>query len=346
MPLQTKQGIPFQGFDLIRISSSYSPQRKCKALVYVIGGGGSGGGEGATTLTWMGGGTGGGAGGCAISVLTLDPATTYTAVIGAGGSSGTGNPVQGAAGTQTTFSGSGIATMTGNGGGAGAANSSVAGALSVSGGSGGTASGGNFANRTGGSGGNMTLDTIPSGTGTLITSTGGGAVNFLGKDTRGGNIDTNFDAGSGIYRLATGGGGVGGQGGDINDSVSDTTTTAPGGGTSPNLTANSGTSSLNWISGSDNKEDIANPLLFLGSDVTGNTTQNAAYGSGASGRIGNVGGLVRDFGGSGGSADFDSSRFAKYGGGSGGVGAYGAGLKTPGSGGAGIIIVQILEVYL
>jgi hypothetical protein len=147
--------------------------------------------------------------------------------------------------------------------------------------------------------------------------------------------------------MSTGGGGVGGQGGDIDDSGSGSQITAPGGGVSPNSTANSSTSALDWvISSSDQKEDIANPLLLFGSNISGGASTIGAYGSGSSGRYNTSGGLVRDFGGTGGSANTASSISAAYGGGAGGASARVNTAHSPGSGGTGIIIVQILEVYL
>lgn len=347
MPLQTKQGLPWSEYDVLRLSSSYSPRYRCKALVYVIGGGGSGGGGGSTQVSpvVISAGTGGGAGGCCISVLTLSPDVTYTATIGSGGAgSASTNPSTGNAGSATTFSGAGIDTMTANGGGAGSGVSASTTIVSLSGGAGGTASGGNIANYTGGAGGNITYDNMPLTNGRYVGATGGGAVNFLGRDTRGGNIDTNIQLAV-ETNLSTGGGGVGGHGGDIDDTVTGNVATAPGGGLHANDVVNSSTAAKGWFSSS--VDDYAKePIFFLSNQIGGGGSGTGVFGSGSAGRSSQLGGLVRDFGGTGGALDHNQSQPATLGGGSGGASENSNAGMPSGAGGDGVVIVRIIEVFV
>ena len=129
-------------------TTSWSPATTTTAYVYVIGGGGGGGAVGNNSSACA---LGGGAAGCAVSLLTLSSSVTYTATIGAGGASVTGNASgnnNGGNGVNSTFAGSDISTMTGTGGSGGVADTTS----SASGASGGTPTGGNIANYVGGSG--------------------------------------------------------------------------------------------------------------------------------------------------------------------------------------------------
>lgn len=149
-------------------STTWSPAQDMNAKIYVIGGGGSGGAARYVA-------TGGGAGGCAVTIADLDASTTYTITIGAGGLPVVHGPNNGNAGSNTTFSGTGISTMTGSGGQAGLYNTSAAGAKA--GGAGGAASGGTYGNFTGGAGG------AASGSGANHMVTGGGAVGLWATGT-------------------------------------------------------------------------------------------------------------------------------------------------------------------
>ena len=149
-------------------STTWSPAQDMNAKIYVIGGGGSGG-----AAQYIA--TGGGAGGCAVTIADLDASTTYTITIGAGGLPVVHGPNNGNAGSNTTFSGTGISTMTGSGGQAGLYNNDQGGAKA--GGAGGAASGGTYGNFTGGAGG------ATSGSGALAMVTGGGAVGLWATGT-------------------------------------------------------------------------------------------------------------------------------------------------------------------
>ena len=151
-------------------SVTYVPAWTSEVIAYVIGAGGSGGAA-RDSSDWSSGASGGGAGGTAISRLTLTGGVSYTIAIGAGGArkttDATPQTLAGAAGGNTTLSGSDISTMTGNGGTGGAGV--TAGGGSAAGGTGGSASGGNIANFTGGAAG---------AAGSTYRASGGGGVSL------------------------------------------------------------------------------------------------------------------------------------------------------------------------
>jgi len=180
-------------------STTWSPAQNMNAKIYVVGGGGSGGAARYVA-------TGGGAGGCAVTIADLDASTTYTITIGAGGLPVVHGPNNGNAGSNTTFSGTGISTMTGSGGQAGLYNTSSAGAKA--GGAGGAASGGTYGNFTGGAGG------ATSGSGANHMVTGGGAVGLWATGTSAPGVagsaaastDTAMFFSGGGYTIAVGSG--------------------------------------------------------------------------------------------------------------------------------------------
>lgn len=197
----------------IASSITFNPPYKMRALVRCIGGGGSGAIalDGASTQVAA---TGAGAGEHSGSIVTLDPATNYTATVGAGGAVVTDTSpstvaTAGNAGGATSFSGSDITTITANGGSGGAADRGT-GILSVSGGAGGTGGAGALFAITGGAGGDH--DGV-AGTNNRSFATGGGAVGFKsGTGYAGGAIDVGNTNGR---EVTTGGGGIGGKGGKI-----------------------------------------------------------------------------------------------------------------------------------
>lgn len=170
-------------------STTWSPAQDMNAKIYVIGGGGSGGGGFYVA-------TGGGAGGCAVTIADLDASTTYTITIGAPGAcvEQTSTGVNGNAGGDSSFSGSGITTMTGSGGSAGKYNTSGDGSGTQTGGAGGAASGGTYGNFTGGAGGDIT------GSGGYYKGSGGGAVGLWATGTSGPEVSgTNQNSTTGFY---------------------------------------------------------------------------------------------------------------------------------------------------
>jgi len=187
MPLQTKEinyvsgGATNFGIDFRNESGTWSPVVDMRAFVLVIGGGGSGGASCANIASSRTCATGGGAGGTSLSLLDLSASVTYSFTAGAGGaavSSTAASPTSGNAGTASSFSGAGIATMTANGGNGG--NASYSGTqsnITAAGVTGGTASGGNIFNRTGGGSGDC--DITHGGVGIGCCSTGGGAAQLF-----------------------------------------------------------------------------------------------------------------------------------------------------------------------
>jgi len=211
--------------------------------ILVVGGGGGGGGEA---------GGGGGAGGFITSTQRIDVGSVYTIIVGDGGalSSGFAN---GASGSNSSITGSGITTITSAGGGGG----SFWGADGKSGGSGGGSGGG-----TALAGSGNTPSTSPSQgsnggagqfTGTYRAGGGGGGASAVGGNGNGttgvcgagGAGTANSITGSSVTRAGGGGGGVndatgtagaGGSGGGgagakaPNNATSATANTGGGGG--------------------------------------------------------------------------------------------------------------------
>lgn len=141
-------------------SQSWSPDRDMAADVVVIGAGGSGAAQSQSAVDRP---TGGAAGGfCKSSDVTLLQATSYTAVVGAGGeevNAASGAASVGNNGGTTSFTDSGSLNLISNGGEGGVRIPS----LSVTLANGGTASGGDI-NLTGGdSGGNTSNPSFTNG---------------------------------------------------------------------------------------------------------------------------------------------------------------------------------------
>jgi len=213
--------IPHQ---LITTTRAFTVPFKVKAVVHVFGGGGGGACGGTADGNTMPAATGGGAGAHAASILELSPGVTYTATCGPGGlkalkyGAGTGSDDlgPGSAGTDSSFSGSGITTITAKAGGAGQAsffsNTGTNGTLA--GGLGGTVNGsaGTLLVLAGGAGGSIAKPVNSVVTNNTSSATGGGSVGIISTGFRGGNIIGQENAN---VSNATGGGGTGGNGGDM-----------------------------------------------------------------------------------------------------------------------------------
>ena len=364
------QGVAFTG------SATYSPLYDCKAMVYVIGGGGSGAAcynvNSAGEVMCA---SGGGAGGCAVSLLDLKAAHTYTITVGAGGArvSKTYNSHgSGIAGGNTTFvDGSAtISTMTGNGGGAGDSSkaSPTSTTTTASAATGGSASGGTLANNTGGGSGTATT-VWTSGYFNMaaIASSGGGAVGLFGTGYASGNV-------SGVPRntynnekSCGGGAGVGGSSGTTSGSISTATGGGSANGPSANVTSfeqlgdgavglSDGFSPANALSLGGSGGDV-NAACGQGADDVGMTptagvgagggsTQNSPYQPRGATQNGGV------FAGGGAMAVTQTDNFIFYAGngGTGAGGGAGARLTSSnvtsiqsGAGGSGVVLIQILE---
>ena len=322
-------------------TQSWSPMYKMRAHVYVIGGGGSGGQytSAGTAQFFNIGASGGGAGGCALSELILDPAVTYSVVIGDGGAAA-GNTLNGSAGGNSEFSGTGITTMTANGGGGGEDNR-VNGAINLSGGAGGTATGGNLANVTGGRGGNVSSSVTP--TAYFLAASGGGAPGILGTGYRGGDITFTGDA-TVASTVFTGGGGVGGNGEDWSASANGGYSIETYGGTA----IGAGISGLPkyWYDRADYGFAQTNTFTVIPSAGAFQNNANCADGVGTRGNN-STAHRADHFGGSGGSGtansgnELDGSNVGLGGAGSGGVARTTSGNSSPG--GHGVIIIKVLE---
>jgi len=343
---------------ILSTSRSWSPPFKCKVLAFVIGAGGLSGKIAGTTgnRTYVS--SGGGAGGCAASILTLDPAVSYTATIGAGASHTLSGALPGAAGGNTTFSGSDIDTMTGNGGGAGV-TASGSGTRSVAGGAGGTASGGNLFNATGGAGGNAdnTVGTASAGSssGSRFAG-GGGSVGILGEGYRGGHATSTTGSPSTVD-CAAGGAGVGGRGGDLDvQRVSGGASFASGGGSAygpgadgiGNLSASNtdggvGREGVSIIAGRDPSSSI---LLLTSAGRTGNTGSTASIGAGAGAEGQRTNGVLSPgiFAGGGGVVDSRTAAAKTYFGGGTGGHATDSSTSSGCKAGDGVVIIKLVEI--
>lgn len=213
-------------------SQNWSPPFKCKVLTFVIGAGGLSAKQAGTTGNRSYCTSGAGAGGCAASILTLDPAVSYTVAIGAGASHTLSGTQPGVNGGDTSFSGSDIDPMIGQGGRAGT-SSQTTGQTEALGGDGGIATGGNLFNATGGAGGDAFSWKEAGAIDGNRLAGGGGSVGILGKGYDGGSATwVSGTLTSGIDASA-GGAGVGGSGGTIISTRNGTNAnlTAGGGGT-------------------------------------------------------------------------------------------------------------------
>jgi hypothetical protein len=209
------------------------PQGAYTFSFLIVAGGGAGG--------YINGFAGGGGGGGFInSSLSVNPGTTYTMVIGAGGTgaggAGTNSSITGVAiasgggagGQNNTYSGGGSGYTGGSGGGGGAGAVGVPGGAGISGqgnaggtgdtfagggGGGGGAIGGNGSGDSGGNGGTGHLNTITgsaiyyAGGGGGGGSAGGGAGGSGGGGSQGSNGGINTGGGAG-YGNTSGGSGV------------------------------------------------------------------------------------------------------------------------------------------
>jgi hypothetical protein len=188
----------------------------------VVAGGGGAGGNGGGNTSAGGGGAGGyrnsystetsGGGGSSEASLTFNAGTVYTITVGAGGAGGAigvdTNTAQGAVGSNSSISGSGISTITSTGGGGGACSG---GSGSFSGSNGGSGGGCSLARNIGAGTANQGYDGVKS-TGYNAAGGGGGAsqtptANSNDNGGNGGNGLASSITGSSVTR---GGGGAGG----------------------------------------------------------------------------------------------------------------------------------------
>ena len=169
----------FRHWRVMRSSGNFIPKVTGPHFIMQVGAPGGGGVVGRSFGSCA---TGGGAGGVSVAIRQLTAGTPYAFVSGSGPSAITyaGTPINGTAGSVTTFVVPGYATMTCNGGGGG--NAATVGP--VLGGLGGTASGGDI-NITGGRGGNITGNDT-----TGLYATGGGAPGIQGVGYNGGDVTT------------------------------------------------------------------------------------------------------------------------------------------------------------
>ena len=235
----------------------------------VIAGGGGGGRDNAGSSTAGAGGAGGyrnsyltetsGGGGSSEASLSLTQGVVYTVTVGGGGNGATTNGTDGATGSNSSISGTGITTITSNGGGGGAQYPSA----SISGGSGGGASpqvsGQNFggagtANQgsNGGGGGNLNGAGGGGGAGdvggTGSGETAGNGGNGLASSITGSSVTRGGGGGGGGYDnrapASTGGTGVGGAGtatgSNATAGTANTGGGGGGGGTNPSTSGNGG----------------------------------------------------------------------------------------------------------
>lgn len=334
-------------------------------LFTVIGGGGGGGLAGTlSSLYGRGIGAGGGAGGCAYKKVYTTAETTFTITVGAAGAGRYVNSFSSF--TLFGFSGgissvsSSVANITAFGGGGGRATTDTG--STTLGGVGGTATGGDIS-LTGGRGGNIGSLSITIPTNTVSIGTGGGAVNlFLSSGsgaadelTRGGDF-VNQTVATNSITFATGGGGIGGRGGDRGSGgVSGAT---GGGGSGGQATDNSTTGGTNSIPqyfapGSNIISFVQNIPGYFISGVGRNGNQfltgepgAATGGANATENVSTISAGL--FAGSGAQAAFGgtygNTGSAIVGGGGGGVGRgrNNNAIGSSGSGGKGIIFLQIM----
>jgi hypothetical protein len=177
----------------------------------VAGGGGGGGVQGGTVTSWS---SGGGGGGYKESTVSISGGTSYTVIVGAGGTGTQGNgAVIGTAGGSSEIIGSGLTTVTATGGGAGGTSSYAPGGTSGvtsanAGGSGTTAQGWG----QGGGGGQGAAGS----NGTTTVGGDGGIGRQSDIKITSTNVYYGGGGGGGIYQFPGGAGGLGGGGSAAN----------------------------------------------------------------------------------------------------------------------------------
>jgi hypothetical protein len=293
-------------------------------IIYLIGGGGGGSGSGISGASRRaGGGAGGGAAFTRLSNVTLNPNSSYTVAIGAGGSGGvSGSTSTGGNGGITTLN-DGTNTYTANGGTGGSINATTTPPTST-GGAGGTAqtvSGLITSAFAGGKGGN---GSVTSATQSNSGGGGGGAGGPNGVGGAGGNGAGNSTSAS----LQAGGGG--GNGGGTAGGNGILSTFGGGGGGNNSLGTGGGAARTSGGSG--------NPGT-LGGGGSGGTAGFYPGGSGSNGI--DILGSIGSGGGSGGSTTLDNTTATAglYGAGGGGAGNADAASYQGGAGAQGAIIV-------
>jgi hypothetical protein len=225
-------GTSIQTFSTVGTTSWTAPTGVTSVSYLVVAGGGGGGGYGGDNV----GGGGGGAGGMRTGTLTVNPGTTYTVTVGAGGGPGTigsdsifssitstggGRGGQPAGGNGGSGGGAGAATGSGSAIGLGTAGQGNNGALgfgdwgttTTTGGGGGGAggAGGAASGTTPGTGGAGSASSI---TGVSVTYAAGGAGAY-GASSGGGTSGTANTGNGGEARGGQGGGSAGSGGSGI-----------------------------------------------------------------------------------------------------------------------------------
>ena len=341
-------------------STAYTPFRDEWVLLILIGAGGSGAMCHSISSQDYAAAQGGSAGGTVFQLARLKQGVEYTVTIGAGGaarsSSSGGYNSAGAAGENTTFSGTGFSTITalgGPGGGVYLVNPTVALTYynltrqTVSG------SGGDD-QYAGGSGGAITYRN--NGTGTQPTfASGGGAPNLLGiasADCDGGYIIADNVSGLDVEVMsATGGGGGGGTGGVLIHTSSVTDYNSGGGGAAGpgDYFGNGGVGQ--WFT----FDSPAYIPTGVGGEGDPTTPTDGGHGAGGGATIGaTYAGDSQSLGGGGANARYDStSSIAKHAG-NGGYGGGGGGCAhkcsdvnsdSSGAGGSGCCFIYSLGYY-
>jgi len=191
------------------------PQTTTVDFLVIAGGGGGGAGENLSGYRAGGGGGAGGyrasynsetsgGGGSSETALSLNPSTTYTITVGAGGAGAASPQNNGSTGVNSSISGAGITTITSAGGGYG-------GRESTAGGNGGSGGGGG-SDPSGTSGGSGTANQgFDGGSSVNDSSNAGGGAGEAG------NTDGSGEGGDGVASTITGssvtraGGGAGGS---------------------------------------------------------------------------------------------------------------------------------------
>ena len=233
----TKGWIPISDDDV----TLETPQSYSVDFLVIAGGGGGGGDVGG------GGGAGGyrnsystepsGGGGSSEASITFNAGTVYTITVGGGGAGGPGavTPQDGVNGTDSSISGSGLATITSTGGGGG---DGASGGANI-GGSG----GGGARNTQTGAAGTANQGYAGGNRGSTLSSGGGGGAGAIGSNGGGSDTSRGGSGGAGLASSITGSSinrGGGGGGGDTGSSLGGTGGTGGGGNGGTGTSAGAG----------------------------------------------------------------------------------------------------------
>jgi len=222
----TKGWIPISDDDV----TLETPQSYSVDFLVIAGGGGGGGDVGG------GGGAGGyrnsystepsGGGGSSEASITFNFGTVYTITVGGGGAGGSGTvpPQDGINGTDSSISGSGLATITSTGGGGG---DGASGGANIGG-----YGGGGARNTQTGAAGTANQGFAGGNRGASLSSGGGGGAGAIGSNGGGSDTSRGGSGGAGLASSITGSSvsrGGGGGGGDTGVSLGGTGGTGGGG---------------------------------------------------------------------------------------------------------------------